>query len=513
MKASTIIVIAFATIVLIGAVTASIYGIPAPATHDEFSYLLGASTLLRGRFSNPFPANFEAFETFHVLMFPTYASKYPPGQSIFLALGAWIWDPVLGVWISSAIAVAACLWALKPDFEVDGLAIVACVATTLIGFSYWNNSYWGGSVAASGGALFFGALRRTLSGTHWRNGAMAGLGAGILLLSRPFEGSVFCLITLCCHIICNVPVLRKVPAIPGRLRKIPGTATAFALVASLAAIVSLRHNHAVTGELFTLPHTAYGRTYLSTPPFLFQDLRVAVRESFDLLVKFNQHEREIFSSARSNFWAGFTARMNGGLVDFYFYPVFLWLALLAPARRNTREIMTSFVIPLVLGVSFALLVTTTAFAHYMAPFSVLIIGVIATGILNLARMTPHRSVKGLIVSTVLLIAVLARAQGYFKECEKSRFSWQNYRKEMKKTMEATGDRHLVFVEYSPGHSFHAEWVFNDANIMDSRVIWARHRSIELDREVVQEIRKQSKHEIITWKLDPDQKMGLTTYPL
>ncbi|MFY9938934.1 MAG: hypothetical protein WAK33_18780, partial [Silvibacterium sp.] len=32
---------------------------------------------------------------------------------------------------------------------------------------------------------------------------------------------------------------------------------------------------------------------------------------------------------------------------------------------------------------------------------------------------------------------------------------------------------LIFVRYGPKHNIHLEWVFNDANIDESRIVWAR----------------------------------------
>ncbi len=36
-----------------------------------------------------------------------------------------------------------------------------------------------------------------------------------------------------------------------------------------------------------------------------------------------------------------------------------------------------------------------------------------------------------------------------------------------------GSKHLVVVRYSPGHPFDQEWVYNEADIDDAPIVWAR----------------------------------------
>ena len=97
-------------------------GVREPGVHDEFSYLLGASTFAQGRLSNPTPALPEFFEAPHVLVEPTYNSKYPPAQAVMLAIGYRIFGhPIWGVWLSCGLfAAISVLDAAIVDFTSMG---------------------------------------------------------------------------------------------------------------------------------------------------------------------------------------------------------------------------------------------------------------------------------------------------------------------------------------------------------------------------------------------------------
>jgi hypothetical protein len=69
---------------------------------------------------------------------------------------------------------------LPPGWALLG----AFIGLDLCVFSYWMNSYWGGAVAAIGGALIIGAWVRIVRAKQWRYAWLFGIGAVIVILAR-----------------------------------------------------------------------------------------------------------------------------------------------------------------------------------------------------------------------------------------------------------------------------------------------------------------------------------------
>jgi hypothetical protein len=249
---------------------------PVPRIDDEFSYILTSDTLASGHVANPAPPLPEFFDTLHVLVRPAYVSKYFPAQGLFLAVGERLTGhPAVGLWLSSALACAATCWMLQawigPAWGLlGGLLMVVQFGV----YSYWSQTYWGGMVAALGGALFFGAIRRLWEHLSPGTAILGGIGLIILVNSRPVEGLIAVLPT-CVLLLRRVWQLRQWKRVAFWLKV---TAPAGAVLLAGGAATGA-YNSAITGSAWKPPYLLHEQQYQESPQFVFLPLRPKITYS------------------------------------------------------------------------------------------------------------------------------------------------------------------------------------------------------------------------------------------
>jgi len=496
-----------------------------PSVHDDFSFLLASDTFAHGRLANPPHPMWKHFETFHIIWHPTYASMYQPAQGMVLAVGQVLTGRAFwGVCLGLALMCGAICWMLQgwlsPSWALLGGMLLAM---RLSMFTYWSNSYYGGQVAAFGGALVLGALPRMKNAKSAREaaamGAIMGAGLGVLANSRPYEGLI---LSLPIAVALLFWIFRKqhapTPSTETSSTKTPAIA-ALAITLALFAAFTSYYFYRVTGSPFRFPYQVNRQTYAIAPYFLWQSLHPAPHYDHQVMENFYVNV-EIPMFRETQTLPRLIGNEAGRVEEFWFFflgplltiPLLLGIASIPYGLRwrdiapNTRFLLVVFL------TSVAGLAIDVYFApHYVAPMLGAVIALFLLAFSRARRWQVRGKPIGLFLTRTCVLASLLMPLSRFALpllhlpdpvdrpqtcCSSTPGNW--YRAGIESKLETLGGKHLVMVRYMPQHNPVNEWVYNRANIDASSVVWARDMGAKENGELLHYYPDR-----LVWLVQPD----------
>jgi len=481
--------------------------VPNPAGADDFAHLLVADTLRHFRLANPPHPMHEFFETVFVLQEPAYASIFPIGQGLALALGRMLFGhPWAGVLLSVAAFCSLCYWMLRA-WTTPGWALFGgLLAVIEFGpLRYWMNTYWGGAVSAAAGCLVFGSLPRLRKSGQARDAAWLGLGIGLQLLTRPFES----LLLLVAVAVFFLPVLRD-----RREWRSLARPAAVVLMAVLPAIgLTLLQNKQVTGRWTTLPYMLSQYQYGVPATFTVQPNPTPHRA----LTADQQLDYDAQAAVHGKGTDTVQAYLKclAGRVRFYRFFMLAPLYVALPFFfLSVREFRFLWIVLALLVFSLGTNFYPYFYPHYIAAAACLFVLVSVTGLQRLSWVTVRGCPAGR--EAALLLCLLCTAHFFFwygfhlfadKNASVAMRQYETWdfvnhgdpdgRIAVDNRLEQAAGKQLVFVRYWPRHMFE-EWVRNAADIDRARVVWALDRgSAENDRL------RRYYPDRTAWLLEPD----------
>jgi len=442
-----------------------------PSVHDEISYLLAADTFLHGRLTNPTPFMWQHFQTMHELMVPTYASKFPPGQGIALAIGTLLGSPRVGAFGAVAMGVAATYWLMRAVLPAGWALAGAMLAGVMPLICFWGQIFWGGGVAMIGGALLTGAVIRAMRPDRAPtdrviDGIVVGIGASILINSRPFEGALLTLLLASAILVVARPSVK-----PIFTWSAPGV-----LVVLLPVLAWMGYyNYRVTGHAFRLPYGEHASQYMHAPIFYWQKPSEA-RESGvpHLDAFFSTFERPEWERQTTlKGWLSGVVRKIGFVTADSFRPLSIlpivviggWLAV--RRRRAGARLAASVCVGLLL---LHFVTTPWLRIQYLGVIAPLFILFVTLSLRELDSFWRDRPIGSALMLAMLLslpVWVLHAAYSSTRDPELT----GRGREHIIDVISGQPGKHLVFVHYPNGPQAVYEWVYNSADIDSQRVIW------------------------------------------
>ena len=487
--------------------------VPLPFDADDFSTLLGTDTFVHGRLSNPTPAMWTHFESLHITMVPTYQTMYFPGQSLLLAAGRVAFgSPWIGQLLASALMCAALCWMLQAWLPANWALLGGAIAVLRLGiFSYWTNTYHAsGSLAALGGALILGGLPRLMRKAQVRYALLLGIGAAILLLTRPYEGFLLCL-----------PVALVLVRWMWGGKSRPGAGKTVQLVAAPMAVILLTcvwqgyYDYRAFGNPLVPPYAVNRVEYAMAPYFVWQNPRPEPAYRYAEMRNFYENDEMGFYRLVHSVKGFVPYTLGKAAFTLQFYAGFALLIPLIMAGRVFRDRRVRLAVVCAMVLAAGLAIEIFVLPHYVAPFTAAFYVIGLQAMRHLRIWKPQGRPVGLALTrlAVALCVLMAGIRLFAEPLHIAPQEWppSNWlftwygpehfgveRAAIEARLERLSGGQLAIVHYSSNHNPLNEWVYNGADIDHAKVIWARDAGTGGNWELTHYYRDRT-----VWLVEPD----------
>jgi hypothetical protein len=285
------------------------------------------------------------------------------------------------------------------------------------------------------------------------------------------------------------------------------------------------YDYRAFGNPVTLPYTVNRAEYAIAPYFVWQSQRPEPLYHHKVIREFYYRE-ELDNFRKIHSLSGFVpqtlAKTARGVL---FYSGIALLVPLIMVRRVFLDRRIRFLIWCVLILMAGQLGEIFLIPHYLAPFTAAFYAIGLQAMRHLRLWNPGEQPVGraLVRLTVTLCFVLAGMRLYAEPLHLALPIWPSTwasewygsdsragtaRAQIETRLEQMPGRQLVIVSYSPDHNPPDEWVYNAADIDNSKVIWAREMDESENLELIHYYKDRT-----VWLVQPDSKPAkVSLYP-
>jgi hypothetical protein len=380
-------------------------------------------------------------------------------------------------------------------------------------FSYWANTYFGGNVAALGGALVLGSFPRIKRYQRAGDALLMGVGLALLANSRPYEGLFF-----------SVPIVVLLllwgARQPSATRRLTLRRVAFplAIVVSLTSATMLFYFWRVTGNPFRTPFLVNLSQYDPVPYFPWESVKPWPVYHHEIMRRFYAGWLlELYQIGRIHPIMAVLIKFITFTL-FYLGPLFaipvLMLGVVLPKGFSVKDIRprTKFLLLVGIMTIFGTLLPVFFSPHYAAPMTCVTYALVISALQCIRRWRWRGKPTGLAlvrsVPTVAILLVLVYGLAlalHLRDralpqtwCSPYEQDWD--RPIIQRQIKSLPGQHLVFVRYGPTQDPRGSWVANAADIDSSKVVWANDMGRQRNHELINYFKDRK-----VWLVEPDTR--------